>query len=551
MCSFISFCLLLFLSSSPVAALSPISVKGVSYIPGDSGADPLVDTKQCQIDASLMKKAGINTVYVYTADSTQDHDGCMDALAEHGIYVWLQLGDFPRVTSPTQTGPQWTLSIYAAWTEVLDAFAGYANLLAFGIGQETITANATSTTVAPSLKAAARDLRAFRTARGYRPIPLSYSAADVASLRLPTAHYLTCGGSNENDAASTSIDLLGLNIFLGCAKANWTALQHDFTDLLPIPVVISEAGCRTTDAGGRDFADVALVLGGDEEGGGFRDVFSGVSVFEWAMGGGDSEGRYGVVRYPDDEAARTGEPEALPQWETLSAVFAAAAASSGTPRASSYTPRVSAAPVVCPTSDAGKGWLVDADAPLPTIEGLQIGTVTVRTTVTDRVGSKATGAAGGGGAAGEGDGGLSTGAIAGVAVGCVIGALGLATGILLCLRRRRRAPPAAYEEQEVVVDELPPPSYTYPANKAELPEQHMAAAEMDSSPYSTTSSTGTWKMPIEGGRDDSPTVTELPDRKWRRTTQYELEDNYLARMGGAGEQTGTWQISPLSPAGRR
>jgi hypothetical protein len=44
----------------------------------------------------------------------------------------------------TQDGPQWTLSVYAEWTEVVDAFAGYDNILAFGIGQETITDTGTS-----------------------------------------------------------------------------------------------------------------------------------------------------------------------------------------------------------------------------------------------------------------------------------------------------------------------------------------------------------------------------------------------------------------------
>ena len=111
-----------------------------------------------------MKTASINTIYVYTIDSTQDHDGCMNAFAEQGIYVWLQLGDFPRATSSvhppfspipftnhhltnphqTQHTPQWTLSVYAAFTEVIDLFAPYPNTLAFGLGQETITANCPS-----------------------------------------------------------------------------------------------------------------------------------------------------------------------------------------------------------------------------------------------------------------------------------------------------------------------------------------------------------------------------------------------------------------------
>jgi hypothetical protein len=52
-----------------------------------------------------MKKASINTVYVYVVDSQQSHDGCMNAFADQGIYVWLLLGDFPRATgSVRETG---------------------------------------------------------------------------------------------------------------------------------------------------------------------------------------------------------------------------------------------------------------------------------------------------------------------------------------------------------------------------------------------------------------------------------------------------------------
>ncbi len=84
-------------NSAGLADQNPDS--GVAYAPGDDESDPLLDTTRCQTDAALMKKASINTIYVYTIDSTQDHDGCMTAFAGQGIYVWLQLGDFPRATS--------------------------------------------------------------------------------------------------------------------------------------------------------------------------------------------------------------------------------------------------------------------------------------------------------------------------------------------------------------------------------------------------------------------------------------------------------------------
>ncbi|KAG7284796.1 hypothetical protein NEMBOFW57_009409 [Staphylotrichum longicolle] len=508
-----------------VEALSPISVKGtklfdddgnqffirgVAYTFGDDDPDPLLDTKRCQADATLMKTASINTIYVYWVDSEQDHEGCMKAFADQGIYVWLQLGSFPRVTSLTQTTPPWTLPLYAVYTSVLDAFALHPNTLALGLGQETITANSTSTLAAPALKAAARDLHAFLAARGYRPIPLSYSAADVASLRDLTAQYLTCDSGIDDDGGgggqAGTIDLLGLNVFLSCGADDWRALHAQFAALdLPVPVAISEAGCRSSgsgssadDTGARDFADASLVLGPE-----MRDVFCGVSVFEWAMRSGAS--KFGVVEYEGGGAGK-GEAKTLAQFGVLSGVYGAAAkvtvTATGTGTGESSAAATTTRVVACPTKDVAKGWLVEAGAVLPSIEGLQIGTVTVRTTVTQGRGSTATSVAG------EGqDGGGA-------------------------------------RDKEEMVDE-PPPSYTYPEDKVELPEQSMSAVEMDGMPHSATTTGSGWQLPMQGAGQDSTTLTELPDRKWRRTTYHELDDNFLARM--AGEPAGTSQVSPLTP----
>ncbi len=46
----------------------------------------------------MINKLGANTIYVYSVDTRNDHDGCMQEFANQGIYVWLQLGDFPRST---------------------------------------------------------------------------------------------------------------------------------------------------------------------------------------------------------------------------------------------------------------------------------------------------------------------------------------------------------------------------------------------------------------------------------------------------------------------
>ncbi|KAL2157297.1 hypothetical protein VTH06DRAFT_6235 [Thermothelomyces fergusii] len=514
----------------------------VSYLPLDGDYDPLLNTKKCEADAALMRKAGINTVYVYTVDNKRNHDGCMNAFADQGIYVWLQLGYFPRVTDAQQSSP-WTLSLYVAWTKTMDAFARYNNTLAFGIGQETIDEEGVSTKVAPSLKAAARDLHAFRAAKGYRPIPLAYSAANIPSLLLPTAEYLTCAtGSN-----GATIDLLGINIFddTSCTWSAWDALRTELAPVLSIPVVISELGCHMSIIEQQKqqqdskeeknrvekevFRDAATVLGPD-----MRNFFSGVNVFEWTK---HAENEYGVVEYrgaEDDDDDDDDDEGAAPTprrrvFDALSRVYASAAAETAgaTPEAE-YAASLSAAPQetarpACPARDRANGWLVDPDQPLPTIDGLVIGTVTVEVTPTSSSDSDSTGSDEGGD-----HNQLSAGAIAGIAVGCAVGVVLAVVAGVLVLRRRRRGAAQQETEMSAVMDAsgsegyfdkqaAPSPAF-YPPGKAELPTHNMTIEEMEGSPipasphYTAWAQTGPAQLPA----GPMQLATELPDSAWLR-----------------------------------
>jgi 1,3-beta-glucanosyltransferase GAS1 len=41
-----------------------------------------------------MKELGANTIRVYHADADGDHSGCMEAFAENGIYLFVDLDTF-------------------------------------------------------------------------------------------------------------------------------------------------------------------------------------------------------------------------------------------------------------------------------------------------------------------------------------------------------------------------------------------------------------------------------------------------------------------------
>jgi len=60
-----------------------------------------------------MKTLGANTIRVYHVNPKADHDGCMAAFANAGIYLLVDLDDFPTDIDP--------VSKYStlAWTEWL------------------------------------------------------------------------------------------------------------------------------------------------------------------------------------------------------------------------------------------------------------------------------------------------------------------------------------------------------------------------------------------------------------------------------------------------
>lgn len=73
-----------------VSQLTPST--GIAYQLTDN--DPLVNTAQCKLDAALMKELGANTIRVYHVDPNGDHDGCMSAFADAGIYLFVDLETF-------------------------------------------------------------------------------------------------------------------------------------------------------------------------------------------------------------------------------------------------------------------------------------------------------------------------------------------------------------------------------------------------------------------------------------------------------------------------
>ncbi|KAF1848845.1 glycoside hydrolase family 72 protein [Cucurbitaria berberidis CBS 394.84] len=331
-------------------------VKGIAYqlVP----EDPLIDATQCRLDATLMKTIGTNSIRVYHVDPNGDHTGCMKAFADAGIYLWLDLDTF--TTQIEQTSPHWNQGQRDSFAKVMDEFHQFDNTAGFFVGNEILT-TANGSAAAPYVKAAARDLKAHRTSKGYRNIPVGYSAADIASLRPMLQNYLACG-----DKAAETIDFFSLNAYSWCGgstyeQSGYKVLEQNSTDL-HIPIFMSETGCNTVRP--RDFKDQEAIYGE------MSDVWSGSIVYEWI----EEANNYGLIKYGDkvDPAGPSAPPDGFPRsgtptpispdfpnlgnvWKTLNP--------SGV-KASNYNPTNK--PVACPDFTSGV-WEVNPTSALPTL----------------------------------------------------------------------------------------------------------------------------------------------------------------------------------------
>ncbi|KAF2458692.1 Glucanosyltransferase-domain-containing protein [Lineolata rhizophorae] len=333
-------------------------MKGIAYqlVPDD----PLINATQCDIDSSLMEELGANAIRVYHVDPDADHDDCMQTFAEKGIWMFIDLDTFD--TQIEQIDPHWNETQYDAFAKVMDTFHIYDNVAGFFVGNEVITTG-NGSSAAPYVKAAARDMKAYRDDQDYRKIPIGYSAADIATLRPMLQNYFACG-----DDESESLDFFGLNAYEWCGDSTYrvsgyadlTANASDYN----IPIFLSETGCNQVQP--RDFADQEAIFSEPE----MLDVWSGCIVYEWIQEAND----YGLVQYgdpvdpsdpdaPPDGYFRSGTPTPVQpdfnnlksRWETLSPTGV---------QADEYTPSLDPPP--CPAFTEGS-WEVDPDGVLPQV----------------------------------------------------------------------------------------------------------------------------------------------------------------------------------------
>jgi len=283
-------------------------VRGVDYQPGGSSTnyDPIGHIADCTRDIDNFKKLGINTVRVYSVDNSLNHDDCMKLLADAGIYLALDVNT-PVYSLNRENSYKIRMSYNDVYLQSLfatvDAFQKYDNTLLFYSANEVINDNATSF-AAPYIKAVVRDLKQYIKARGYRTIPVGYSAADVDSNRFQTAQYLNCGDD------SVRSDFFAFNDYSWCDPSDFHTSQWDQKvqqySSYSIPIFLSEYGCHTNK---RDFGEVASLYSSN-----MTKVYSGGLVYEYSQ----EENKFGLVVIDKSNSSVT----PLPDFNTLVKAFA-------------------------------------------------------------------------------------------------------------------------------------------------------------------------------------------------------------------------------------
>lgn len=320
-------------------------IRGIDYQPGgqSEAADPLADTDICKRDIAEFKKLGVNTIRVYITDNSKDHSECMRLLADAGIYLILDANNSKYSINRRDPAISYNAVYLQSVFATIDEFAKYDNTLGFFSGNEVINDDSESDTTkaAPYVKATTRDMRAYIKARGYRAIPVGYSAADVSSNRMQTAHYFNCGSDEERS------DFFAFNDYSWCSSdfitAGWDVKVKNFTGY-GIPIFLSEWGCNTNT---RNFGELEALMSDN-----MTSVYSGGLMYEYSL----EESNYGIVHINGDKVT---EEDEFAAFQSALSKYPAPTGDGGFVSTTNSVP--------CPTAD--DNWSVDSTDLPPIPEG--------------------------------------------------------------------------------------------------------------------------------------------------------------------------------------
>jgi hypothetical protein len=260
-----------------------------------------------------------------------------------GIYVISDLS--APGESIDRTSPSWSVDIFQRYTDVVDMFSSYDNVLGYFAGNE-VTNNNTNTDASAFVKAAIRDVKAYMKSKNYRVVPVGYASNDDSATRDALAQYFACGPSDA------SVDFYGINIYEWCGNSTFQSSGYEertkeFSSY-PVPAIFSEYGCIVPKP--RLFDEVQALYSSE-----MTDVWSGGIVYEYFQEQND----YGLVTQIGSTVS------ALPDYTALSSQLNNISPTSV--NSASYKPSNTAPS--CPTTAVGT-WLAATSLPPTPNEGL-------------------------------------------------------------------------------------------------------------------------------------------------------------------------------------
>ncbi|KAJ9491901.1 hypothetical protein VN97_g1350 [Penicillium thymicola] len=248
------------------------------------------------------------------------------------------------------------MDVFKQYAAVLDSMAGYGNLLGLLIGSEIFSGpdmedEGSTVHLAPYLKAAARDMKAYIAAMQYRSIPIGYATSAEYTYMQDLGEYLVCGGKSAE-----AIDFYSVNTYQWSGKSSMGGSRYD--DLtsklegLAVPIFLSEDGSNTPVP--QLLRDQSATFESN-----MPSIWSGAIVYEWREEGSN----YGLVSYTTSGVST---PTTLAGYDALKSKWSAVPANTQPPSTFSSPS--------CPTS-ISPHWPIDPSTALPTIAGLDFATI--------------------------------------------------------------------------------------------------------------------------------------------------------------------------------